>query len=704
MAAYLSELYKCQVVEQNLKLKNRYSRNQRSSPYDIGQSKHHARELRQKILQGVNQMSLFSHEECLALERNIDEVSSLAEQGQYKPCTVDRAPLRNKYFFGEGYTYGSQLVRKGLGNERLYPEGEVDPIPAWIQSLVITKLEQMGVVPPNYINSAVINDYQPGGCIVSHIDPPHIFDRPIISLSLFSDSALCFGCKFNFKPIRVSEPVLYLPVQRGCVTLLRDFAANGITHCVRPQDTQHRRAVILLRRVLPHAPRLTLSQTPRVKPYHSLYDVQARESGGYFRSSIETYNNNENHSNKNTSNGLDSVETYYNNNKMENYQNSSNHGLSSNETYNTISVQKGRDSEQTHSELNNTGPYTRTYTQTNEVASYNTKYSTKQSDDNIQDSYDIPPCCHTTEESITTCTTTDFARESGGYFRRRIETYNNNENHSNKNTSNGLDSVETHYNNNKLENYQNSSNHGLSSNETYNTISVQKGRDSEQTHSELNNTGPYTRTYTQTNEVASYNTKYSTKQSDDNIQDSYDINNNETYDINNNSSNYKINREPTEPQYSKPTESYYNTSTYNNHTGYFFGEGYTYGSQLVRKGLGNERLYPEGEVDPRDNWSQSLGAEWHLSVVEQMGVVPPNYINSAVINDYQPGGCIVSHIDSFVKPKPRTFDAKPNLGGTFNAKPQPGTLFAKPLNILNNKPTPNVLDDRNLGPLMLNLT
>jgi hypothetical protein len=68
----------------------------RSSPYDIGQSKHHARELRQKILQGVDQMSLFSHEECLVLERNIDEVSSLAEQGQYKPCTVDRAPLRNK--------------------------------------------------------------------------------------------------------------------------------------------------------------------------------------------------------------------------------------------------------------------------------------------------------------------------------------------------------------------------------------------------------------------------------------------------------------------------------------------------------------------------------------------------------------------------------------------------------------------------------
>jgi hypothetical protein len=28
--------------------------------------------------------------------------------------------LRNKYFFGEGYTYGSQLERKGPGMERVY--------------------------------------------------------------------------------------------------------------------------------------------------------------------------------------------------------------------------------------------------------------------------------------------------------------------------------------------------------------------------------------------------------------------------------------------------------------------------------------------------------------------------------------------------------------------------------------------------------
>lgn len=34
------------------------------------------------------------------------------------------------------------------------------------------------------------------------------------------------------------------------------FAANDVTHCIRPEDVTSRRAVIVLRRVLPSAPRL----------------------------------------------------------------------------------------------------------------------------------------------------------------------------------------------------------------------------------------------------------------------------------------------------------------------------------------------------------------------------------------------------------------------------------------------------------------
>lgn len=179
-----------------------------------------------KTQAGITQRRLFSEEQCEEIEKKIDEVVKIANRGVYKEHTVDRAPLRNKYFFGEGYTYGSQLEKKGPGMERLYPKGEVDEIPDWIDELVVKPIVKAGLVPDGWFNSAVINDYMPGGCIVSHIDPPHIFDRPIVSVSFFSDSALSFGCKFSFRPIRTSKPVLVLPIDRGCVTLIR-YSSKG---------------------------------------------------------------------------------------------------------------------------------------------------------------------------------------------------------------------------------------------------------------------------------------------------------------------------------------------------------------------------------------------------------------------------------------------------------------------------------------------
>ncbi len=157
------------------------------------------------------------------IEEKIDEVVILGDNGVYKQKTVDTAPLRNKYFFGEGYTYGTQMEKKGPGMERLHRKGEVDDIPRWIHELVVDPLVKAKIIPEGFVNSAVINDYMPGGCIVSHIDPPHIFERPIVSVSFFSDSALSFGCKFTFKPIRVSKPVLCLPIARGCVTCMRYY-------------------------------------------------------------------------------------------------------------------------------------------------------------------------------------------------------------------------------------------------------------------------------------------------------------------------------------------------------------------------------------------------------------------------------------------------------------------------------------------------
>ncbi|KAK0049286.1 RNA demethylase ALKBH5 [Biomphalaria pfeifferi] len=239
----------------NNKHKGYFNRGVPRSKYDDYNTEEREEEL-QKVKSGIQQQKLFSADDCSEIEKKIDKVVKLSDIGLYKEHTVDRAPLRNKYFFGEGYTYGSQLTKRGPGSERLYSKGDVDEIPKWIHRLVITPLYKANVIPEGFVNSAVINDYKPGGCIVSHIDPPHIFERPIVSVSFFSESALSFGCKFSFKPIRVSKPVLTLPMARGCVTLLSGYAADHITHCVRPEDIVSRRAVIILRRVRDDAPRL----------------------------------------------------------------------------------------------------------------------------------------------------------------------------------------------------------------------------------------------------------------------------------------------------------------------------------------------------------------------------------------------------------------------------------------------------------------
>ncbi|XP_034044302.1 RNA demethylase ALKBH5 [Thalassophryne amazonica] len=231
-----------------------------------------------RVRSSIQQKSIFTPEECVRIEEKIDEVVAKAEAGLYREHTVDRAPLRNKYFFGEGYTYGAQLEKRGPGQERLYRKGEVDDIPGWVHELVINRLVSDGIIPEGFVNSAVINDYQPGGCIVSHVDPQHIFARPIVSVSFFSDSALCFGCRFQFKPIRVSEPVFVLPVRRGSVTVLSGYAADDITHCIRPQDIKQRRAVIILRKTRPDAPRLDSNSALRSSHAERHVPLKAKRS------------------------------------------------------------------------------------------------------------------------------------------------------------------------------------------------------------------------------------------------------------------------------------------------------------------------------------------------------------------------------------------------------------------------------------------
>jgi len=217
-------------------------------------------EVYQQTRDSIRTLCLFSPGECEELEMLIDKVTVDAERGLFKEHTVDLTPMRNKYFFGFAYTYGAQKDFAGArGIEAIWPPEDTSPIPAWIQEKVISRLEARKVVPKGWINSATINDYAPGGCIVSHIDPPHLFDRPIISVSFFSDCNLVFGTTFSFPKeagnnIEASTPVLVHSCLRGNGTVLKGYSANSITHAIRPCDLPSRRSSIILRRILPTAP------------------------------------------------------------------------------------------------------------------------------------------------------------------------------------------------------------------------------------------------------------------------------------------------------------------------------------------------------------------------------------------------------------------------------------------------------------------
>lgn len=212
----------------SVRLNNDYEQNSNSS----GRSRSHSpspvkeddipKTEAEQILEGIKQIKDFYDDSmCRKIEKKIDQIAEKAKCGLYKQKTYDRAPLRNKYFFGEGYTYGNQMKKKGPGSERIYSKGDVDEVPKWIEKHIIQKLYSENVVKEGFINSAVINEYFKGGCIVSHVDPIHIFDRPIISISFNSKSYLSFGVRFSFNPIRTSEPIVQVPLERGALTSIR---------------------------------------------------------------------------------------------------------------------------------------------------------------------------------------------------------------------------------------------------------------------------------------------------------------------------------------------------------------------------------------------------------------------------------------------------------------------------------------------------
>ena len=70
----------------------------------------------------------------------------------------DKVPSLGKRLFST-LAVGGPYPKEG--HEKLYPEGAIDEMPDWITELVIKPIEEDGMVPEGWINSAVVGDLGP---------------------------------------------------------------------------------------------------------------------------------------------------------------------------------------------------------------------------------------------------------------------------------------------------------------------------------------------------------------------------------------------------------------------------------------------------------------------------------------------------------------------------------------------------------------
>ena len=129
---------------------------------------------------------------------------------------------------------------------------ECNSIPDWIyqpdRPCLASILVELGVLEDGWANSAILNVYNKhGGKLLAHFDSPHLFERPIIGISLFSAKSLSFGLKGLGMQPQEHHYTVHMP--RGVVTIMEGCAANQINHGVLP--VAEKAATLLLCRMHP---------------------------------------------------------------------------------------------------------------------------------------------------------------------------------------------------------------------------------------------------------------------------------------------------------------------------------------------------------------------------------------------------------------------------------------------------------------------
>jgi len=128
---------------------------------------------------------------------------------------------------------------------------DVSKAPSWMSKEFESKMIEAGVISQRFVNSFACNIYHDGSeGLAQHYDDIGRFKHPVISLRLYSDSRLSFGCKlYGF-----NNGLFTVPMPRGSITILQEngFASNEVKHCIRPQDMSGKSGVLIMRQIHQH--------------------------------------------------------------------------------------------------------------------------------------------------------------------------------------------------------------------------------------------------------------------------------------------------------------------------------------------------------------------------------------------------------------------------------------------------------------------
>ena len=182
---------------------------------------------------GVVQYSgIHDDERVKEIEAHVDKMSSdmhlnlsLFRRGAQRSYHHGGKLTRTKYFLGARYLWRrEELLRPGADIGKGIRVDVPRPF-RWMRD-VEAEFIKHSVIEASFANSFAANVYHDGSeGLGQHYDDQARFDRPIVSMRLFSDSRLSFGCKY----FGMVNGQFAVDMPRGTVTVLTkgSYAADG---------------------------------------------------------------------------------------------------------------------------------------------------------------------------------------------------------------------------------------------------------------------------------------------------------------------------------------------------------------------------------------------------------------------------------------------------------------------------------------------